>query len=822
MGLQRRAMISRLQKVAGAALFVAGPAFAQAAAPPVPVPVEEAASTQSADGDDEEIVITGQRLRGAAIGDIPPLQTLDSRDVRATGATNISELLAALAPQIGSAQGRGGEGQVLLLNGQRISGVRELRDIPTEAISRVEILPEEVALKYGFAPTQKVVNIVLRERFRSTSVLAGITDATDGGYSSGRADLTRLMLGAAGRTTFNLRAEGNDLLTEADRSIAGGDGAARSLLGGRRQLRGTATVNRTIFGNVSATANAELEHSTGRSLLGIGDTLLQTLGRETRSDSAHAGFALNGTKAKWRWTVTGNADLSRGTSRSDRDNADFPKQRTRQERASGDIAATANGTIFKLPAGDASATFRAGAAGIHLDARRISLGETRSNSLGRSSGNAAVNLDLPISRRNRDFSALGNLTLSADAGIDRLSDFGTLTTLGAGANWSPVEPLNLLVSWRREEGAPSIQQLGDPTLETPGARIFDFTTGQTALITALTGGNPELQADRRSLFKAGANWKPLKETDFRLRAEFVRSTIDRPVQGIFAVTPALEAAFPERFLRNPAGELISADLRPINFDAARRDTLRVGFDFSKPLRSKRPSQSALDQLRAQFGGGRRDGPPGEGGGPPANAGAERERGDRGGRGFGGGGGGFGGGNRGRLTFSLTDTITFTDSVTIARGLPKLDYLDGEAAGSFGGTPRHRVEAQAGWANNGLGARLSTNWRSPTRVDSLGLGALGFSSLATLDLRLFANFGDQLDAVVKQPWLRGSSLRFEIANIFNARPKVRDAAGPTPLNYQADLLDPLGRTVTISFRKLFSPSPAARRAMRESEQAQPPR
>lgn len=806
-------------------MILAGPAFGQAASPSPTVQPAAADPADLADeGDETEIVITGQRARGSVIGDIAPLETLDSRDVRATGATNITELLAALAPQIGSAQGRGGEGPVLLLNGQRISGFRELRDIPTEAISRVEILPEEVALKYGFAPTQKVVNIVLRQRFRSTAVLAGITDATDGGYTSGRGDLTRLMLGTAGRTTFNLHAEGNGLLTESERDIAAGDGAARSLIGNKRDVRGTATVNRTIFGDVSATANGEFEHSTGRSLLGIGDTLLQTLGRDTRSDSAHGGFALNGNKAEWRWSVTGNADLARDISHSDRDDADFPDQRTREVRASGDLAATANGTLFKLPAGDASTTVKVGAAATHLDARRTSLGETSASRLGRTSGNASVNLDLPISRRNRDFSALGNLTLSADAGVDQLSDFGTLTTIGAGANWSPFEPLNLLVSWRREEGAPTIQQLGDPILETPGARIFDFTTGQTALVTAITGGNPVLQADRRSVFKAGANWQPLKDTDLRLRAEYVRSAIDRPIQGIFAVTAALEAAFPERFTRNSTGELIAADLRPVNFDQARKDTLRVGFDFSKPLKSRRPSQSALDQLRAQFGGGRRDGPPpAEGGGPPP-AGAGGNRGERGGRG--GGGGFFGGGNRGRLTFSLTDTITFTDKVTIGPGLPALDYLRGEAAGASGGTPRHLVEAQAGWANNGLGARLSANLRSGTRVDSLGTGALRFSPLATFDLRLFANFGDQLDAVVKHPWLRGSSLRFEVGNIFNARPRVRDASGLTPLNYQADLLDPLGRTVSISFRKLFSPPPAAIRAERDRERqregSEPPR
>ena len=46
--------------------------------------------------------------------------------------------------------------------------------------------------------------------------------------------------------------------------------------------------------------------------------------------------------------------------------------------------------------------------------------------------------------------------------------------------------------------------------------------------------------------------------------------------------------------------------------------------------------------------------------------------------------------------------------------------------------------------------------------------------------------------------------FEVNNIFNERPKVRDARGDMPFGYQPDLLDPIGRTVAISFRKLFLP------------------
>ena len=268
-----------------------------AAAPPATAPpATEAPIATDEYGDEEDaIVVTGARPRGSVVGDIPPENTLDSRDVRATGATNISELLDALSPQIGSAQGRGGGQPVLLLNGKRISGFRELRDIPTEAISRVEILPEEVALKYGYRADQKVVNIVLRERFRSTVAQVGAGAATDGGYASAKGDLTRLMINRDGRTQFNLHGEGNSMLTEDERDIlltesspTGNDAdalAARSLVGSRRDLRGSTVISRTVLGDASGTLNAELEHSEGRSLIGLGDTLLVPLARDTNSNS---------------------------------------------------------------------------------------------------------------------------------------------------------------------------------------------------------------------------------------------------------------------------------------------------------------------------------------------------------------------------------------------------------------------------------------------------------------------------------------------------------------------------------------------------------
>ena len=783
-----------------------------------PPPAADESLAEYEEDDSDTIVVVGAKPRGSVIGDIPPENVLTPADVRATGATDVTELLDALAPQIGSARGRGGERPIMLLNGQRISSFRELRDLPTEAISRVEILPEEVALKYGYRADQRVVNIVLRERFRSTVARVEGSASTEGGYGAGEAELTRLMIGKDSRTSLNLDIEANSGLTEAERDILLEDSSedsepdprdARTLLGSGRQITATVTHNRQI-GTVGATVNAEVERNQGRSLVGLGESLLEPLARDTTRESAHAGMALNGNVGDWRWSVTGNADAARNVTETDLDVAS--RDRAVSSTLSGDIDAVANGNLFRLPAGDAGATVRVGASTIHLDNDRRRDGSEFSTTLGRTRGTAALNLDLPISRRNRDFAALGSLTLNGNAGVEQLSDFGTMTTLGAGLNWSPLDRLNLLASWTREEGAPTVQQLGDPVLDTPEARIFDFTTGETVLVTAITGGNRELEADRRDVLKLGGNWKPFEETDLRLRVDYVRSRLTDPISSFPGPTAALEAAFPERFVRNSAGELVSVDLRPVNFDSARRDTFRLGFDFSKSLKSAPPSPAVSEAFRATRAaagqGAPTEGGPPPGGGPPPDDALIVRDGPPSGGGRGGGGGRFFGGGRegGRLSFSLTDTITLLDEVTIGPGVPKLDYLDGDAVGQSGGRPRHEVEAQAGYFNNGLGARLAANWRSGSRVNTATGDELRFSPLATFDLRLFANLGQRLDLVARHPWLRGTSLRLEVSNLFDSKPGVRNSLGDIPFGYQADLLDPLGRTVSVTFRKLFLPPP----------------
>jgi outer membrane receptor protein involved in Fe transport len=158
-----------------------------------------------------------------------------------------------------------------------------------------------------------------------------------------------------------------------------------------------------------------------------------------------------------------------------------------------------------------------------------------------------------------------------------------------------------------------------------------------------------------------------------------------------------------------------------------------------------------------------------------------------------------------LQFALYYTVYFDDRMIIRPGVAPLDLLNGSPAGNGGGQPQHQIEAQAGWTWNGLGARMSANWLSGTYVNGDGITSerLNFSSIGTLNLRLWATLDNQKALVRRYPWLKGVRVTFYVANLFDQRMKVTDAMGATPLSYQPAYIDASGRTVKLSFRKLFS-------------------
>ncbi len=840
---------------APAAPTAATPAPAPAAAAQTPPATPAPTTAPAADEEESEegdIVVQGRRPPGSVVGDIPAEQTLGPADVRSYGVSSVSDLLSELGPQTRS--GAGGP-PVVLLDGHRISGFQEIRDIPTEAILRVDILPEEVALKYGYTADQKVVNFVLRRRFRATTVELADKGATQGGSNTPQGELDLLTIRQGGRLNIHSKYQQTSALTESERDIAAAasEGQAagfdqrpyRTLVPFSRSFGTNATYAKTIGEDISASINGEIAatQSTGQFGLPLDGTGAPVSGdplrQQTNGVTAHLGTSFSGRLSpRWLWTVTGSFD--RADTRTVGDTiSGRGSNRAHSVSNGGDIEALVNGPLFSLPAGDVSTAFRVGAQTSQFTSNSLRAGLVSGGRVSRDQANARVNIDLPIASRSRAvLPFLGNLSINGNAAVNQLSDFGTLTAYGYGVNWGPIDAIRVIGSINQQDIAPSAQQLGNPTVVTPNVRVFDYVQGQTVTVSTISGGNPALRESSRRVTKLGVTLRPLDQTDLTITGTYTKQDTRNPIQGFPTPTSVIEAAFPDRFSRDADGDLTRLDTRPINFERAESSEFRWGINFSKPIKSK--IQKQIEAFRAGTGpnpfagmrfpgaDGRRRGGDGAGGGagggagaPPTGGGqtADAQGTDRqadngavrgaapgagggGGRGFGGGRGGGGGG---RVQFAFYHTWHLAERVTVANGGPVLDLLNGDATGSSGGQPRHEFQGQAGYSNNGIGVRLSANYATGTQVNG-GTPAnpqpLRFSGLATADLRLFADLGQRLELIKAHPWLRGTRVTFSVNNLFNSRQRVTDATGVTPISYQPDYQDPIGRTVRLSIRKLF--------------------
>jgi len=802
-----------------------------------------------------EIVVVATRLQGQVDAPQPPLITLDEEDIASYGAASITELISALGTQTSSSRGRGDGFPVMLINGQRVSSFREMRNIPPEAIRRMEVLPEEVALKYGYPPNQRVVNLILKDNFSSKTAEFEYHVPSDGGFDT--FNFEGSMFRVAGKSRLNLTVSADDTspLTEGERGVrqqtpapVAGDldpADFRTLIADSRNLgfNGTWTMPLGSGANAAGlTLNAAASRADTTSFSGLPTVELSQGGtsvtryipdplmRTSRTDTYQAGLNLNKGLGAWRLTATADASTATTTTLIDR-RPSSQALAALQDMVDGgtlsltgvlptlanpgqDLARVRNNSVtsmvtlmgrpFSLPAGDVSLTVKGGFAytGIVSSDTRTGAGETR---LDRGDLSAGVNIGVPLtSRRNNVLGGIGDLTLNLSGGIDRLSDFGTLYDYSLGLTWGVTDRLSLQASYIVNEAAPSLASLGNPLIVTDNVAVFDFTRGETALVTVISGGNRNLKQEVQRDLKLSANWQLPFFKNSSFLVEYFRNNSDDVTASFPLLTPAIEAAFPGRVVRctDPAlcvvGALLSIDQRPVTFAKEQSSRIRYGFNINGTIgKAPPPRQGGFGGMGAGRG-------PGQGGfGGPRGGGGGRP-----GGGFRGGGGGPGamGGQpgQGRWNIAIYHTVRFDESVLVAPGGPTLDLLDGDAL-SGGGVSRHSLEVEGGAFYKGLGFRLNGSWAAPTTVRGstlLGTSDLRFGSAFKLNLRAFVNLEQQKWALRASPFFKGARLSLSVDNLFNARQRVTDANGVVPISYQPDLVDPRGRVIGLEFRKQF--------------------
>lgn len=811
-----------------------------------------------------DIVVVGRH--GQVDTAIQPLATLDAGTIAATGATSIDELLRTIR---GVTQSGDGQDPIFLLNAQRVSGYQEIGNLPPEAIEKIEVFPEPVALQYGYPPTRRIVNFITKRRFRQLSSKQAGGTSTQGGADTANAHLDFTRLRGDGRLTLSLDARHSDALLQTRRrvrpdpdvpfdargnitgALAGGEiDPALSALAGQfvtivpvpavpvpavplsvgtiglgsftasanqprlfdlspfhtlapsnDTFHGGAVIANRIGGTLSGALTVTADHSRERTVFGPAgaalvvpggspyspfsrDVLLQRylveappLGQRTAITTLHAGTVVRGAWRGWQWDWTGTLDTQRrnGIVAKAIDitaaNAAIAAganpfrpfdpallanrlvDHTVQSTYGAGTKIVATNRPLRLPAGRMTLTATLEGDQIGTDSR--TRGATPSAvAFDRSRIEGAVALDLPIASRREDVLAwVGELSANASATVRHVGGFGDLADTTLGMNWAPFTGLHLLAQFKRSAAAPTLDQLAAPQISAPQVPLFDFATGRSTLVTLLLGGNPALSAERRRTRSIGATVKPFAKSELRIGATYEATKIRDGVQTVYALTPAIQAALPDLFVRDGTGALVSVAFRPVNVRRERRRTLNITLAANGQLgRAKPPAKP--------------DGRPPD-----------------------------------RPTFygGIGPTLRFADRITLRPGAPTLDLLAGDTL-SGGTTQRLAGYGYGGLSYLGNGGTFDVYCTGGATIrGSVAASTLAFAPLCKINLSGSLSIHHFLP---RQGWTRHLGFKIEIANITGARQRVRDATGVVPYRYQPDLLDPVGRSVLVSLRKLF--------------------
>ncbi|MBL4590952.1 MAG: TonB-dependent receptor, partial [Phycisphaerales bacterium] len=224
---------------------------------------------------DDEIIVTGSRIKKKDFVSNSPIATIDASQFQATGTVNTENLLNTLPqtvpgldrtsnnPGNGSAtvnlRGLGSNRTLVLVNGRRMvpfgqNGVVDLNTIPSSLISSVEVLTGGASSVYGSDAVAGVVNFIYKDDFEGVEANLGYSITGEGDAGLINADVT---IGAnfdegRGNAVLNVSYANRDELFQGDRDFSAvaffDDGAGGLEPGGSSGVPGTSIFSTFDFG----------------------------------------------------------------------------------------------------------------------------------------------------------------------------------------------------------------------------------------------------------------------------------------------------------------------------------------------------------------------------------------------------------------------------------------------------------------------------------------------------------------------------------------------------------------------------------------------
>ncbi|GAA0676155.1 hypothetical protein FHT00_002685 [Sphingomonas insulae] len=699
---------------------------------------------------DDEIIVNGKKPDNRSIADDSNavVALLDAERLKGTGATSIRDLLRRLTPLLTAP---GGREPLILINGRPMLSEADLTTLPPEAIEQLQVLAERSAPRFGSAPDRRVVNLVLQRQSLSAEVEPRLNAPTDVRGMDAQANGIFAKLADRRRLTLNVNYTRQNGVIE-------GDAAPGPVAVPRQPPRSLIPTGDNIFLNgmaalpVGASGTASLSLSAWRSAnVGLLGTMPITPDgqpdrQRSRSTGYRAGAMIGGTAGRWQWNAQANA--SRLSSDSALSGATRQDSLSRSHSIDGE--AQINGSPFELPAGPLQVAaivryrYERGTAVFQ------SADASQSRDVRQDNRDASLTLTVPLAATTASrHSAIGDVTATLTGGMARGSGSGPAPRVDGSLQWTPVRIVSLSAGISIDQQPLPATALLSIATRTPGVPVFDYATGDTALVTLTSGGSPDLRAERRERRTATLSVRPWQKGNATIDIGYVDTIVHHPLTSFAAALPVVAAAFPERFTRDATGALVGIDARAVNLYRSRRREISMGVGL---YISPQPSPD----------------------GQPQQPGTQ-------------------------WSLNLRPTLTLADRLILRRDGPALNQLAGDSIGGAGGQPRVGLLGQTSVSRDGTTLAIEGRIQGSTRVrGSTAETDLRFGSLAVFD----ANLTLPGNRFLAQAWAEKMQVTAGVRNVLGRRQIVRDRNGDTPFAFRPAYLDPLGRVVSLAVRARF--------------------
>lgn len=847
-------------KIGKAPLLAASSALALMAVAPHPALAQANPPTTETDKpppakapDSNVIVVIGSRTIIASLKDIIVEDTYDEDAVGAFGVGSVGEVLDSIKLE------NGDDDPAILVNGRPISNPDEIANLPTEAISRIEVLPRGSATQIGGQPGQRAYNVVLRPSLRQATLTASLEEASEGGWRNSRGEMLFTAIKGQDRLSLTLRGAKSTSLLESERDFAPrAETTPHSPIGNIIPANGVEIdpVLSALFGqpvSIVALSAGNTAPSLASLLPGANRTngSEQSNFRTLRGPSRPVDIALSGNKTLNSWlslSINARLNWTSNENVSGLPSARFLIPQTNPfSPFSVPVSLALNDPLrplLSLSSGNAqsfSATmngqrgpWRAALTG-KWDRREQTFLSQFTGPLGALSVVApgtnpfarTLAASIPISsREGRSRFTSGQLQFEVQGPVLTLWA-GPVSTRGSIAtswiDYDAEDPGGPRTLRRNEFSAKAgitvpltskqfgfLPQLGESEIE------FDYGASDLGIFGKL---------QRRTI---SFNWQPsawfrLAATDNREERAVAPELLAAPIVAIPNVSffdPLTGQTSEVTLITGGASGLAGEDWRSrsvaITVSPAKKYQLQFNAEYAEnDLRNQvgplpLPSSAVVAAFPERFV---RDG---LGNlilvdSRSINFTRQRSQVVRLGLRFvlplTGSGAVQPRDSKGvrrrtpplRLAFSVNHSILLESKAVIRAGLPEVDLLSGGAVGIGGGQSKHSTRASLALTRGSSGLRIDYARRGSSALATGTLALpdrLQFAGIATLDIRAFADL-DQLLPKAGLP--KGTRITVVIDNLTNDRQLVTNQAGLIPQAYQPVRRDPIGRTVMLELR-----------------------